>query len=66
MAVSIYFATNRNPISGPVPNNFGTDFHPSGEVPQHHGPFETTPCGQIPAAWRKADDLGCVITLPLP
>lgn len=32
MAVSVYFATNRNPISGPVPNNFGTDFHPSGEV----------------------------------
>ena|SRR5688572_2640555 len=32
MAVSIYFATNRNPISGPVPNNFGTDFHPTGEV----------------------------------
>jgi esterase/lipase superfamily enzyme len=32
MAVSVYFATNRNPIGGPVPNNFGTDFHPSGEV----------------------------------
>jgi esterase/lipase superfamily enzyme len=32
MAVSVYFATNRNPVSGPVPNNFGTDFHPAGEV----------------------------------
>ena len=32
MAVSIYFATNRNPISDPVPNNFGTDFNPSGDV----------------------------------
>jgi len=32
MAVSVYFATNRNPVSGPVPNNFGTDFHPSGDV----------------------------------
>jgi esterase/lipase superfamily enzyme len=32
MAVTVYFATNRNPIGGPVPNNFGTDFHPSGLV----------------------------------
>jgi esterase/lipase superfamily enzyme len=32
MAASVYFATNRNPISGPVPNNFGTDFNASGEV----------------------------------
>ena len=32
MAVSVYFATNRNPISSAVPNNFGTDFNPSGEV----------------------------------
>jgi esterase/lipase superfamily enzyme len=32
MAVSVYFATNRNPISGPVPNNFGTDFNASGDV----------------------------------
>jgi esterase/lipase superfamily enzyme len=32
MAVSVYFATNRNPIGGPVANNFGTDFNASGEV----------------------------------
>jgi esterase/lipase superfamily enzyme len=33
MAVSIYFATNRNPLSNDqVPNNFGTDFNPAGEV----------------------------------
>lgn len=33
MALSIYFATNRNPLKDDqVPNNFGTDFNPSGEV----------------------------------
>ena len=32
MTVSVYFATNRNPINDPVPNNFGTDFNPSGDV----------------------------------
>jgi esterase/lipase superfamily enzyme len=32
MAVSVYFATNRNKIGGPVPNNFGTDFNANGEV----------------------------------
>ncbi|GAB2175663.1 alpha/beta hydrolase [Dongia sp. agr-C8] len=30
MAVTVYFGTNRNAILGPVPNNFGTDFSPSG------------------------------------
>jgi esterase/lipase superfamily enzyme len=33
MAVSVYFATNRNPLrNDQVPNNFGTDFNPDGEV----------------------------------
>ena len=32
MAIPVYFATNRNLIGGPVPNNFGTDFNAAGEV----------------------------------
>jgi esterase/lipase superfamily enzyme len=32
MAIPVYFATNRNLIGGPVPNNFGTDFNERGEV----------------------------------
>lgn len=30
MPIPVYFATNRNPIDSAVPNNFGTDFDPSG------------------------------------
>ncbi|HEV8390235.1 MAG TPA: alpha/beta hydrolase [Dongiaceae bacterium] len=33
MAISVYFATNRNPIDdSAIPNNFGTDFNPAGDV----------------------------------
>jgi esterase/lipase superfamily enzyme len=32
MATRVYFATNRNPISSDVPNNFGTDFSPDGTL----------------------------------
>ena len=32
MASLVYFATNRNAIAGPVPNNFGTDFSADGSV----------------------------------
>ena len=32
MAVTVYFGTNRNAISGPVPNNFGTDFSSDGSL----------------------------------
>jgi esterase/lipase superfamily enzyme len=30
--VSVFFCTNRNPISTSIPNNFGTDFNPSPSV----------------------------------
>src|SRR5690349_19145704 len=30
MATQVYFATNRNAIAGPVPNNYGTDFSADG------------------------------------
>jgi esterase/lipase superfamily enzyme len=32
MPIPVYFATSRNQIAGPVPNNFGTDFNPDGGV----------------------------------